>query len=209
MRSSAVLDRLVADGRLSGYTVEEDTSYLEAERPTLTYRMYAGHSTSSRNLDEFCLATTRIGAELRTSRLVGTTAAPIGLVRTDQVCVTAAFDNDRMLGLAVALVENRFTCSPGAVAGSWRFPDVRISGSAPPATIAVWAQRWAAAVALAPSSVPPAPEGRYVGVRVLACWTDLLTRRSEPAARLEGCGDRSEAGCTLVIRPRRRTTSPG
>lgn len=193
MRPSAVLDRLVADGRLSGYTVEEDTSYLEAERPTLTYRMYAGHSTSRRNLDEFCLVMARIGAELRTSRLVGTTAAPGGLARTDQICVTAAFDDDQMLRLAVALVEDRFTCGPGAVAGSWRFPDVRISSAAPPGTIAVWAHRWAAAVALALSPIPPAAASSCVGVRVLACWTDLLTRRSEPAARLEGCGDRSDA----------------
>lgn len=193
MRPSAVLDRLVADGRLSGYTVEEDTSYLEAERPTLTYRMYDGHSTSRRNLDEFCLVMAHIGADLRTSRLVGTMAAPGGLVRTDQICVTAAFDDDQMLGLAVGLVEDRFTCGPGAVAGSWRFPDVRISRAAPPGTIAVWAHRWTAAVALALSSTPPAPASRCVGVRVLACWTDLLTRRSEPAARLKGCGDRWDA----------------
>ena len=171
-----MLDRLVAGGRLSGYTVEADTSYLDAERPTLTYRMYTGPSTSRRNLDEFCLAMIRVGAELRTSRLVGTMAAPGGLVRTDQTCVTATFDDDRRLGLAVAQVEERFTCSPGAVAGSWRFPDVRISGAAPAGTIAVWAHRWAGAVALSLSRIPPAPEGSCVVARVLACWSDLLTR---------------------------------
>jgi hypothetical protein len=175
LRPSTLLDRLVADGRLSGYTVEADTSYLDAERPTLTYRMYAGHSTSRHNLDEFCLAMIRVGAELRTSRLVGTIAADGGLVRTDQVCVTAAFDDDRMLGLAVSQVVDRFVCGPGAVAGSWRFPDVRVSGAAPPGTIAVWAHRWAGTVALSLSRIPPAPGGSSVGVRVLPCWSDLLT----------------------------------
>ena len=71
-----MLDRLVADGGLSGYTVETDTSYLYAERPTLTYRMYAGDDASGRNLDAFCMAMTGIDAELCASRLVGTVTWP-------------------------------------------------------------------------------------------------------------------------------------
>jgi hypothetical protein len=129
---------------------------------------------SRHNLNEFCRTMIRVDAELRTSRLVGTIAAPGGLVRTDQICVTAAFDDDRVLGLAVSQVEDRFICRPGAVAGSWRFPDVRVSGAAPPGTIAVWAHRWAGAVALSLSRIPPAPGGNSVAVRVLACWSDLL-----------------------------------
>jgi len=39
LRPCDALDRLVAGGRISGYTVEADTSYLDADRPTLTYRM--------------------------------------------------------------------------------------------------------------------------------------------------------------------------
>lgn len=183
---SAELDRLVASGRLSGYTVEADTSYLHTVRPTLTYRMYAGHSASLRNLDEFCAAMRRIGAELQASRLTGTTAGPGGLARTDQICVRAAFEDDRSLGRAVALVEDRFTCRPGGVPGSWRFPDVRISGGEPPSTIAVWAHRWGPAVALALSPIPPAPDGTSVSVRVLARWADLLKdtgqRKPDPAS---------------------------
>src|SRR5207245_10205963 len=106
-----------------------------------------------------------IGAELRASRLVGTMAAPGGLARTDQICIRAAFDDDRTLGRAVELVEHRFTCGPAAVPGSWRFPDVRVSGCAPPGTIAVWAHRWGAAVALADSAPGPAPGGPCVGGR--------------------------------------------
>ena len=158
---SAELDRLVADRRLTGYTVEVDTSYLQATRPTLTYRMYAGCAVSVRNLDVFCAAMNGIGAELQASRLTGTTAVPDGLVRTDQVCVRAGFEDDRTLGRAVALVENRFTQRPGAVPGSWWFPDVRISAGTPRGTIAVWAHRWGHAVALAltpmPSRAPGAP----------------------------------------------------
>ena len=182
---SAELDRLVARGRLTGYTVEVDTSYLHAVSPTLTYRMYAGHTGSARNLDLFCTAMHGLGAELRASRVTGTTAVAGGLVRTDQICVRAAFEDDQMLWRAVVLVEERFTCRPGAVPASWRFPDVRICGGAPPGTIAVWAHRWGPAVALAVSPVPPAPDGTCVSVRVLARWADLLTatgqRTSEAA----------------------------
>jgi hypothetical protein len=173
---SAELDRLVARRRLTGYTVEVDTSYLHAVSPTLTCRMYAGHTGSARNLDLFCTATRGIGAELRASRAMGTTAVAGRLVRTDQICVRAAFEDDQMLRRAVVLVEERFTCRPGAVPGSWRFPDVRIRGGAPPGTIAVWAHQWGPTVALAASPVPPVPDGTRASVRVLARWADLLTR---------------------------------
>ncbi|HYW24279.1 MAG TPA: hypothetical protein VE953_08935 [Terriglobales bacterium] len=89
MRPCDALDRLVAGGRISGYTVEADTSYLDADRPTLTYRMYAGHSTSRHNLDRFCSSMAGLGAELRASRLLGTTAGAGGLLRTQQICVHA------------------------------------------------------------------------------------------------------------------------
>lgn len=170
-----MLDRLVEGGHLSGYTVEADTSYLYAGQPTLTYRMYAGDNASGHNLDAFRAAMTGIGAQLCTSRLVGTVAGPGGLVRTNQFCVRAAFADERRLRRAVALVEDRFTCGPDAVTGSWRFPDVRISGGSAPGTVAAWAHRWNAAVALALSPASPAPNGVCVRVDVLACWTDVLT----------------------------------
>ena len=175
MRPAAALDRLVANGRLSGYTVEADTSYLYAKRPTLTYRMYARHSASEHNLDAFWSAMSTIGAELRASRLVGIVAGPCGLVRTDQICIGAAFADARILERAVALVQDRFTCGPAAVPGSWRFPDLRVSGAAPEGTIAVWAHRWDAAVTLAASAVPPVPNATCTRVRVLASWAGLLS----------------------------------
>jgi hypothetical protein len=181
LRPSDALDRLVARGRISGYTVEADTSYLDADRPTLTYRMYAGHSTSQHNLDQFCSTMTCLGAELRASRLLGTTSGAGGLQRTQQVCVFAVFADDCALGRATALVKNRFTCGPDAVPGSWRFPDVRITGGEATGTIPVWAHRWGAVVTLSFSSMSPVPGGVRAGVRVLACWTDLLTR--SPVAR--------------------------
>jgi hypothetical protein len=176
LRPSDALDRLVAAGRISGYTIEADTSYLDADRPTLTYRMYAGHSTSQHNLDQFSSTMAGLGAELRASRLLGTTASADGLLRTRQICVCAVFADDRALGRATALVKDRFTCGPEAVPGSWRFPDVRITGGEAIGTIPVWAHRWGAAVTLSLSPMSPAPGGVCAGVRVLARWTDLLTR---------------------------------
>ena len=181
MRPSDALDRLVACGRIPGYTLEADTSYLDADRPTLTYRMYAGHTTSRHNLDQFCSLMADLGAELRASRLLGTTAGAGGLLRTQQVCVCAVFADEHMLGRATALVKDRFTCGPEAVPGSWRFPDVRITGGGSTDTIPVWAHRWGAAVTLSLSPTSPARGGVCAGVRVLACWTDLLTRGVSPS----------------------------
>jgi hypothetical protein len=104
LRPSDALDRLVAGGRISGYTVEADTSYLDADRPTLTYRMYAGHSTSRHNLDQFCSSMAGLGADLSASRLLGTTAGAGGLLRTQQICVRAVFADEHALGRAAALV---------------------------------------------------------------------------------------------------------
>jgi hypothetical protein len=170
------------DGRLSGYTIEADTSYLWTTLPTLTYRMYARDRVSGRNLDEFCRAMSGLGAELRAWRLLGTVARPGGLVRTEQVCVSAGFAGDLTLGRATALVRDRFTRGgPDAVPGSWRFPDVRVTGGAAPGTMRVWAHRWGAAVALTLSPNPPAPDGVRAPIRVLACWSHFLTTASATA----------------------------
>ena len=175
MTVAAVLDRLVAGGQLSGYTIEADPSYLAARRPTLTYRMYVRSARSRRNLAEFRRAMAGLGAELRTWPLVGTVAAPGGLVRTDQVCVSATFADDASLRRGVSLVERRFTRGgEEAAPGSWRFPDVRVSGGAPPGTIAAWAHRWGPAVALTLSPDPPTPGAVVAGVRVLERWAELL-----------------------------------
>jgi len=90
------------------------------------------------------------------------------------------FADEHALGCATALVKDRFTCGPEAVPGSWRFPDVRITGGEATDTIAIWAHRWGAAVTLSLSPISPARGGVRAGVRVLACWSDLLTRSVLP-----------------------------
>lgn len=179
MREPAVvdhLDRLVGEGRLSGHTVEADTSYLDSARPTLTYRMYAGGATSERNLGTFCAAMEAIGARLRVTRLVGTVAGRHGVVRTDQRCAFAAFTSEGQLERAMELVERRFTLGgEHEVAGSWRFPDIRIGGSTPPGTITAWAHRRGPAVALSLSPDPLLTGAAVTTVRVMERWRDVLT----------------------------------
>ena len=170
------LDRLVSAGMLSGYTLEDDSSYLDARRPTLTYRMYSEGAKSHRNLGEFVAALADLGAQLRLSPVTGTVAGAC-LRRSRQLCVTGTFRWDWQVEEAVALVERRFTAGAGAaVPGSWRYPDVRITAVAPAGTIAAWAHRWveAGVVVLALSPAAPAPGGTVSRVRVLERWLDLL-----------------------------------
>jgi hypothetical protein len=182
------LDRLVAAGRLSGYTLEDDSSYLDERRPTLTYRMYSEGAESLRNLGEFVAALADLGVQPRLSRVTGTVAgAAGGLRRTRQLCVTGTFRRDREVEEALALIQRRFTAGArAAVPGSWRYPDVRVTGSARAGTIGAWAHRWleAGAVVLSLSPAGPAPGGTVSRVRVLERWLDLLA----PAASRQAVG---------------------
>ena len=177
------LDDLVARGRLTGYTVEEDTAYLEARVPTLTYRMYAGGAAARLNLGAFSAAVADLGAVIRLSRVRGNVAYAGLIQRSSQVCLTAEFASERTLDEAVEVVRSRFVAAPSAAPGSWRYPDVRVAGAAPVDTCAVFAHRWAAgrakAVALTLEPEPPAPRARTVQVRVLKNWVDFLQRRHE------------------------------
>ena len=79
------LDHLVAVGRLTGYTVEEDTDYLEARVPTLTYRMYADGAASNLNLVAFAAAVAELGAVMRLSRVRGNVAYAGLIQRSNQL----------------------------------------------------------------------------------------------------------------------------
>ena len=66
------LDQLVVLGRVTGYTVEEDTGYIGALVPTLTYRMYMDGPESHLNLGAFAAAMADLGTTMRLSRVQGT-----------------------------------------------------------------------------------------------------------------------------------------
>src|SRR5690349_17212528 len=104
-----ILDALVAARRVTGYTIEEDTAYLTARRPTLTYRMYAEGSESHRNLGEFAAAMSRLALSMRLSPLAGVVAGVGGPRRSRQLCLTAELAGGRQLDAALGLVARRFT----------------------------------------------------------------------------------------------------
>src|SRR4029077_10574137 len=127
----AELDGLVSSGRITGYTVEEDPSYLCAHVPTLTYRMYMDGPTSHLNLGAFASAMGELAMTMKLSRVHGTVAHGSALVRSRQLCLTAEFAGEREIGAAMAVVHARFVAAPTAAPGSWRFPDVRVTGALP------------------------------------------------------------------------------
>ncbi len=187
------LDRLVLAGRISGHTFEEDASYVHAVRPTLTYRMYTDDPIARHNLGEFVASVAAIGGVARVTRLEGTVAQEGRLRRTRQVCVAAGFDRFDDLEQVMLLVRSRFTASGADSApGSWRYPDVRVTGTElPPAgSIQAFAHCWparhatAVVVTLEPSAPLPGAQSRPV--HVLESWSGLLGGRvpSEP-----GCGN--------------------
>ena len=176
----AQLDALVANGRVTGYTIEEDTRYLEARVPTLTYRMYVGDAESHLNLGAFAAAMSELGPIMRLSRVRGN-LGDAGLIRrSKQLCLTAEFENDRALDDALRVVYGRFIAAPAAAPGSWRYPDVRISGAAPVETSGVFAHHWKNdhAVVLTLEPDPPANGASTHPVRVLRSWVSFLKRNS-------------------------------
>ena len=174
------LDRAVATGRVTGYTIEEDADYLNARLPTLTYRMYAEGPESHLNLGEFAATIAGLDARMRLSRVDGTVAEAGVLRRSRQLCLTAEFDRERELERALHLVGGRFTYAPAAAPGSWRFPDVRVAGAAPTDTAAVYAHHWQIgkvnAVVLTLDADAPAGGAVTSRVRVLQSWVGFLRR---------------------------------
>ena len=174
----AALDGLVRSGRVTGYTVEEDSSYLGAHVPTLTYRMYMDGPTSHLNLGAFACAMGELAIAMKLSRVHGTVARGGALVRSRQLCLTAEFAGEREIGAAMAVVHARFVAAPKAAPGSWRFPDVRVTGSLPAATAPAFAHHWrngrATAVVLTLDSESPLVGAAIDPVQVLPSWVDYL-----------------------------------
>ena len=175
----AQLDDLVSSGRITGYTMEEDPGYLRAQVPTLTYRMYMDGPTSHLNLGAFAAAMGELAMAMKLSRVHGTVAHGGALVRSRQLCLTAEFAGEREIGAAMGVVHARFVAAPTAAPGSWRFPDVRVTGALPAATAAAFAHHWGSgrttAVALTLDPQPPMKGATPDPVQVLPSWVDYLS----------------------------------
>ncbi|HEX6348556.1 MAG TPA: hypothetical protein VF160_04105 [Candidatus Dormibacteraeota bacterium] len=174
------LASLARAGRITGYTLEEDARYLSAGAPTLTYRMYADGPESQLNLGAFAASVSRLGPRMRLSCLRGVLADRGRLLRSRQLCLTAEFTEELDLAAAACLVHSGFTAAPDAAPGSWRYPDVRITGARPPGTAAAFAHRWPvdgqSAVVLSLDPQPPLEGGRTYEVRILESWVAFLGR---------------------------------
>src|SRR5258708_12469652 len=92
------LDRLVLSGRVTGYTVEEDTGYIGARVPTLTYRMYIDGPESHLNLGAFAAAMADLGTTMRLTRVQGAVAYRGAIWRSRQLCLAVAFAGERAMG---------------------------------------------------------------------------------------------------------------
>lgn len=173
------LDRLVLTGRVTGYTVEEDTGYISARVPTLTYRMYMDGPESHLNLGAFAAAMADLGTTMRLSRVQGAVAYQGAIWRSRQLCLTAEFAGEAALGDALDIVHEHFVAAPAAAPGSWRFPDVRVTGAGPRCTAGAYAHLWhhglASVVVLSLDEEPPADGARTAPVHVLRSWVSYLT----------------------------------
>ena len=172
------LDHLVVSGRATGYTVEEDTGYIGAGVPTLTYRMYMDGPESHLNLGAFAAAMADLGTTMRLSRVQGAVAHQGAIWRSRQLCLTVAFAGEAALGDALDIVHDRFVAAPEAAPGSWRFPDVRVTGAEPRSTAPAFAHPWqngrAGAVVLSLEQEAPACGARTTPVHVLRSWVSYL-----------------------------------
>lgn len=172
------LDHLVVSGRVTGYTVEEDTGYIGARVPTLTYRMYMDGPESHLNLGAFAAAMADLGTTMRLSRVQGAVAYQGAIWRSRQLCLTVEFAGERAIGAALNIVHDRFVAAPEAAPGSWRFPDVQVTGTQPPTTATAFAHRWPygrdGAVVLSLDEDAPARGARTAQVHVLKSWVSYL-----------------------------------
>jgi hypothetical protein len=172
------LDALLLAGRVTGYTVEDETRYIGARVPTLTYRMYMDGPESHLNLGAFAAAMADLGTTMRLSRVLGTVAYHGAIWRSRQLCLTVEFAGERALGEALDIVHDRFVAAPEAAPGSWRFPDVRVTGATPPSTASAFAHYWvhgnAGVVVLSLDEDAPARGARTAPVKVLRSWVSYL-----------------------------------
>lgn len=186
------LDELVRRRRITGYTVERDAAYLEADRPTLTYRMYKDRSGTV-NANHFISDMTGIGASVTLGATAGNIRSAGGIRRTAQMTVTARFGSKRELVMALAVVRARYhALGDNPVPGSWWLPDVRVAGCEElGGTIPVIAQsvrtRRGTAVALTLSSGRLLPGARIGRVRVLGEWIKMLSSHTIVPLEVAGC----------------------
>jgi hypothetical protein len=172
------LDRLVLARRVTGYTVEDDTGYISARVPTLTYRMYIDGPESHMNLGAFAAAMADLGTTMRLSRVQGAVAYQGAIWRSRQLCLTVEFAGEEALGDALDIIGDRFVAAPEAAPGSWRFPDVRVTGAEPRSTAPAFAHHWqhgrGGAVVLTLDEDPPAGNAMTAPVHVLRSWVSYL-----------------------------------
>jgi hypothetical protein len=182
LRVVPALDRLVRHRVITGYTVERDVSYLAARGPTLTYRMY-DDGPGSRHLASFTADMRRLGGEVRVAAAVGNFHDPAArgrIHRTRQATVTARFATPEALEAAVAVVRTRYRAGrAGAVPGSWRWPDVRVTGGSPRQGMALAVAHWASfrrgsPVTLTLGRRSPLPGLHQAAIWVLDEWRALL-----------------------------------
>lgn len=182
-RSGSPLDdveRLVATGRITGYTVEPDPVYLRANVPALTYSMCCDDETGRRNLDLALAELRSAGARVDLVHRSGTWRWGPALRRTSETTAIGWFERADALHAALHAIRARYVAgSDHAVPGSWRVPDVRICGLVPAGTIAATAHELplpggGAAVVISLEETPPLLDMLSRRVAVLPCWTGYL-----------------------------------
>ena len=183
---TGLLDRLVASGAISGYTKEGAIDYLSADKPTLTYSMYAGGRASRANRARFIADMTRLRGRVETVSQVGHLAVAGGRIqRTNQVRVVVEFDTEDDFEEAIRLVQREYVAGRGRLAarGSWLYPDVRVTGVRRPiaGTFRATAHHGAGIgdrfVVLTPEPAPALPGMSTSPVLLLDCWRTILAAR--------------------------------
>jgi hypothetical protein len=194
--AQGALDRLVLHQVITGYTVESDVSYLAAARPTLTYRVY-DDGPGCRHLGHFLSDVRRLGARVCVCPATGNLqdlGAEGGIRRTRQLTATTRFTGHDALEAAIELVRTRYQAGrPGAVDGSWRRPDVRVTGALPGGGMARVTAHWArldtgGAVTLTLDGRSLLPGLVQVPVWVLEDWLPFLAGCEPCEALAEAAG---------------------
>ena len=124
-----------------------------------------------------------LGSSIRLSRVDGVVGNAGHIIRSRQICLTAEFTWEESLVRALGVVRRRFTAAPAAAPGSWRYPDVRVTGAATSSTANAYAHQWpygqASVVALTLDPASPVTGARSYPVQVLRSWLGLLGGRTE------------------------------
>jgi hypothetical protein len=174
------LERLVIAGRITGYTVEPDPTYLWAGAPVITYSMYEHGEASRRNLALAADELTAMGATVDLVRRLGTWRWATGVRRSTELAAICWFPREADVQVALGVLRSRYVAGGRrAVAGSWRVPDVRVSGAKPDHMIQANAHvmelgRGAAAVVIGLHAHPPLAGMSSQRLSVLPCWADYL-----------------------------------